>query len=64
MRIDISPNRWCVFVDGRKDAKFEESLEKDVTLSVEESTIRSEVDTNDYFNEDDVDLCVFEMVKK
>jgi hypothetical protein len=53
-----------VFVDGRKDAKFEESLEKDVTLSVEESTIRSEVDTNDYFNEDDVDLCVFEMVKK
>jgi hypothetical protein len=39
-------------------------LEKDITLSVEESTIRSEVDTNDYFNEDDVDLCVFEMVQK
>jgi hypothetical protein len=39
-------------------------LEKDVTSSVEESTIRSEVDTNDYFNEDDVDLYLFEMVKK
>jgi hypothetical protein len=39
-------------------------LEKGVTLSVEESTIRSEVDTNDYFNEDDVGLYVFEMVQK
>lgn len=64
MRIDISPNWWCVFVDGRKDANFEESLEKDITLSVEESTIRSEVDTNDYFNEDNVDLYAFEMVQK
>jgi hypothetical protein len=39
-------------------------LEKDVTLSVEESIIRSEVDTNDYFNEDDANLYVFEMVQK
>jgi hypothetical protein len=35
-----------------------------MSLSVEESTIRSEVDTNNYFNEDDANLYVFEMVQK
>ncbi len=39
-------------------------MEKDVTLSVEESTIRSEVDTNNYFNDDDAYLHVFEMVQE
>ncbi len=52
------------FCRWKKDANFEESLENDITLSVEESTIRSEVDTNDYFNEDNVDLYAFEMVQK
>jgi hypothetical protein len=39
-------------------------LEKDVTKNVEESTIRNEVDTKDYLNEDDADLYIFEMVQK
>jgi hypothetical protein len=50
-------------VDGRRNAKVGESSKEDVT-SLEESTIESEVDTNDSSNEDDVDLYILETVLK
>jgi len=63
MTIDISSNWRRIFVDGRRNAKVGESSKEDVT-SLEESTIESEVDTNDSSNEDDVDLYILETVLK
>ncbi len=63
MTIDISSNWRRFFVDGRRNAKVGESSKEDVT-SLEESTIESEVDTNDSSNEDDVDLYILETVLK
>ncbi len=63
MTIDILSNWRRIFVDGRRNAKAGESSKEDVT-SLEESTIESEVDTNDSSNEDDVDLYILETVLK
>lgn len=64
MTIDISSNQQRIFVDGRRNVEVGESSKEDVTWIVEESTIESEVDTNDSSNEDDVDLYILETVLK
>lgn len=64
MTIDISSNQQRIFVDGRRNAEVGESSKEDVTSIVEESTIESEVDTNDSSNENDVDLYILETVLK
>lgn len=64
MTIDISSNQQRIFVDGRRNAEVGESSKEDVTSIVEESTIESEVDTNDSSNENDVDLYILESVLK
>jgi hypothetical protein len=51
-------------VDGRKNLKFEESSLKYVTSCVEESTMETKVDTNNFSSEDQVDLYVLEVVPK
>jgi hypothetical protein len=51
-------------VDGRKILKFEKSSSEYVTSSVEESTMKIEVDTNNSYSEDDVDLYALEVVPK
>lgn len=64
MTIDISSNQQRIFVDGRRNVEVGESSKEDVTWIVEESTIESEVDTNDSSNENDVDLYILESVLK
>ncbi len=64
MNINISPNRQLVFVDGRKNLKFEKSFSKYVTSSLEELTIEMEVNTNNSSRENEVDLYVLEVVLK
>lgn len=64
MTIDISSNQQRIFVDGRRNVEVGESSKEDVTWIVEESTIESEVDTNDSSNENDVDLYILETVLK
>jgi hypothetical protein len=51
-------------VDGRKNLKFENSSLEYVTSSVEESTTKTEVDTNNSSSEDEVKLYALEVVPK
>jgi hypothetical protein len=51
-------------VDGKRNAKVGKSSKEDIISSVEESTIKSEVDTNDSSNKDDVDLYILETILK